>query len=147
MAYKLERAKRIVKEFELAGEVITINLSADDIIKEFTKTQNDIIRADIELKKAQAEGVSVENMNQRVAMYGEAIIAMFRLIFGEETTEKILNFYENNYSEVIDMVFPFIQDEIIPEINALVEDRRKKNKHRYLNRQQRRFASKNGKRK
>lgn len=147
MAYKLERAKRIVKEFELAGEVITINLSADDIIKEFTKTQNDIIRADIELKKAQAEGVSVENMNQRVAMYGKSIIAMFRLIFGEETTEKILNFYENNYTEVIEMVFPFIQDEIIPEINALVEDRRKKNKDRYLNRQQRRFASKNGKRK
>lgn len=147
MAYKLERAKRIVKEFELAGEVITINLSADDIIKEFTKTQNDIIRADIEIKKAQAEGVSVENMNQRVAMYGEAIIAMFRLIFGEETTEKILNFYENNYTEVIEMVFPFIQDEIIPEINALVDDRRKKNKDRYLNRQQRLFASKNGKRK
>lgn len=147
MAYKLERAKRIVKEFELAGEVITINLSADDIIKEFTKTQNDIIRADIELKKAQAEGVSIETLDQRVAMYGESIIAMFRLIFGEETTEKILSFYENNYTEVIEMVFPFIQDEIIPEINALVDDRRKKNKDRYLNRQQRRFASKNGKRK
>lgn len=46
-------------------------------------------------------------------------MGVLQIIFGEENTQKILAFYENNYSEMFMQIYPFISEAIIPKISEV----------------------------
>lgn len=53
---------------------------------------------------------------------GKCVVDMFVLLFGQQATEKILAFYEDNYVEMLTDIFPFIQEVIIPRLNMVTKE-------------------------
>jgi len=140
MAYEFKRQKRIVKDIKMDDQIIHVDLVLDNILKEFNRCRNDIIRAQQEMQKASKANVGPENMEQIVDALGQAIIALMDLVFGESNAKLIIDFYENNMLEMINMVVPFIEDEIMPEIKSLVSENTSQIRERSLNRSARRHS-------
>ena len=60
-----------------------------------------------------------------VTAIGACIVDIMGLLLGETNTEKIVAFYENNYTQMLYDIFPYIQQVIVPEIEKLAKDRKK----------------------
>lgn len=121
MAYQIKRKKQIYEELELLNEddsvykTLTVNLTIDDILKEFRQTQLNLMHAQQEVKKA-------PESEEKVAKVGLAIVEFFKVIFGTNQTEIILEFYKENYTEMFKDIIPFIQNVVTPNINLAVKD-------------------------
>lgn len=56
-----------------------------------------------------------------VESYGKAVIAFMGTIFGDDQTAELLTIYENDYTQMLLDIVPFIQDEIMPALKAMSE--------------------------
>ncbi|HNX64899.1 MAG TPA: hypothetical protein PKI60_06940 [Oscillospiraceae bacterium] len=125
MAYQVKRLKKIEDAIELlnndgsVAKVISVNLTVEDIALQINKARNDIISAQLFIKKA-----GIEQISEAQEQLGTAVISLFNLVFGEQQTAEILDFYENNYSEMITCIFPFISDVIFPAIAEAAKERK-----------------------
>lgn len=123
MAYKIQRKNRIKEELQLChadGSValsIDVDLNVDDMAGRLAKAQDTL---------AQAQNTARDNPTSEEALeaYGNAIGSLFTVLFGEDNTVKILEFYEGNYSEMLLDVFPFINDVIMPAIREASASRK-----------------------
>ena len=144
MAYQVGRSRKIRESLELVddnGNVVTTvytDIDADKIAKEFNKRVNAIIRAEIAAKSLPKSGEitamtteQAEAANASVQSYGEAVINLFQLIFGDEGTQTILDFYDNAYFEMSMQVFPFILDVVKPRIEDSVRKMQERAKQNY----------------
>lgn len=169
MAFQASRAKRIVEDLELTSQdgtvlqTLHVEIDVDAIAQTFNAQYNAVIRAEYEVKKLQANGMDTtafesgepvhmteaqaEQAGAALQAYGDAAIALFGLIFGEENTQALIRFYENRYFEMVTEVYPFITGVIVPSVQAAVAEKREKLAKQYkasqavkfgLNRAQRR---------
>lgn len=145
MAYQVGRSRKIRESLELVddnGSIVTTvytDIDADKIAKEFNKRVNAIIRAEIAAKSLPKSGEitamtteQAEAANTAVQSYGEAVINLFQLIFGDEGTQTILDFYDNAYFEMSMQVFPFILDVVKPRIEDSVRKMQERAKQNYV---------------
>ena len=145
MAYQVGRSRKIRESLELVddnGSIVTTvytDIDADKIAKEFNKRVNAIIRAEIAAKSLPKSGEitamtteQAEAANAAVQSYGEAVINLFQLIFGDEGTQTILDFYDNAYFEMSMQVFPFILDVVKPRIEDSVRKMQERAKQNYV---------------
>lgn len=113
--FELKRSEKIVEQIKVGEDIIEVNLDAGAIQARFTKSYNELLRA-----QSAINGVTGENLDaasERLKQYGNAVVAVLQVVFGEENTQKILAFYENNYSEMFTQIYPFIAEVIIPKIS------------------------------
>ena len=123
MAYVITRKNRIKEELQLChadGTLalsVMVDLNIDEIGARVSKAYETLGMAQNTLEKS-------PNSEAAQKAYGEAVIAVFNVIFGEEDAANILLFYEGNYTEMLLDVFPFIDGEIIPKIRDASEARK-----------------------
>lgn len=113
--FELKRSEKIVEQIKLGDEIIGVNLDAGAIQARFTKGYNELLRAQSALNGATSD--TLEAVSDKLEQYGNAVVGVLQVIFGEENTQKILAFYENNYSEMFMQIYPFISEVIIPKIS------------------------------
>lgn len=113
--FELKRSEKIVEQIKVGDDVIEVNLDAGAIQSRFTKGYNELLRAQAALNGV--TGDNIEAMSERLEQYGNAVVGVLQVVFGEVNTQKILDFYENNYTEMLTEVFPFISEVIIPKIS------------------------------
>ena len=129
MAYKITRTQKITETRELSdknGNVIDsidIDIDADAVCTAFRKKQTEVIDAERRLKEIRKNGVETD-LECAYEAYGNAVIAIFELIFGEDGTKKLLEFFEDNYIEMGIQVVPFINAVIVPKINETLRNRK-----------------------
>jgi hypothetical protein len=122
--YTITRKNRIKEELQLCHAdgsvacVLEVDLNVDEIANRVNKAYEMLGMAQNELQNAPNDPKTME-------AYGKAVCAVFDVIFGEDGTQKIMEFYENHYTEMLLDVFPFINDEIMPKIKEASEQRRK----------------------
>lgn len=121
--YKIQRKNRIREELQLCNEdgSVELNIPVDINVDEI---QGRALKAMQELSRCQAEIRRDPKSDAAIEAFGNAVIALFVVIFGEEGAKQILAFYENSYSEMLVDVFPFITGEILPKIAAASEARK-----------------------
>lgn len=130
---ELKRSSKIVEQLKIGDKIIEINLSTTDLVTRFRKTQLDILHAEKEIKELQTKGIDSDNMTEAFEAYGNAIVRLFELIFGDENSQIILEFYENNYEEMALEVTPFINEVIVPKIQEVYQEQKSKLKVKYNN--------------
>lgn len=137
MAYQVRRQQVISEDLELVGKdgevqtCIHVEIHPENIAKAYNAAKNRIIKAQLAVKKGAAEDV--------FEAFGTAVLNMFEVVFGEENTKAIVDFYEDNYVEMAQEMMPFITDVVAPAIEAAVNDRKKQLANNYhLSREQRR---------
>lgn len=135
MAYEIQRNQRIQDQLVLKDEngevahILDIDLDADTIAGRYTRAANNVIRAEQIL-------AAKDSAPEMLEQYGNAIMDLIGLIFGDENAACILEFYENRYSEMLNGILPYIQDVIAPKIEATSKTRVEQLKSRF-NRQRR----------
>lgn len=123
MAYQITRKNRIKEELQLCHEdgtvavTIPVDINVDAMGARINKTYENLGNAQYELKKN-------PNGAEAIEAVGKAIISLFNVIFGEDGTKTIVEFYEGNYSEMLLDLFPFINNEILPKVKAASEQRK-----------------------
>ena len=113
--FELKRSEKIVEQIKLGDEIIEVNLDAGAIQARFTKGCNELLRAQSALNGATSD--TLDAVSDKLEQYGNAVVGVLQVIFGEENTQKILAFYENNYTEMFTQIYPFIGEVIIPKIS------------------------------
>lgn len=145
MAYQVGRSSKIHESLELVDdngkivETIETNVDADKIAREFNRRINAVIRAEAAAKALPQSGEIIpmtteqaEAANAAIQAYGDAVINLFQLIFGDSGTQKILAFYDNAYFEMSLQVFPFIVDVVKPRIEASLQQMQQRAKQNYI---------------
>ena len=113
--FELKRSEKIVEQIKLGDEIIEVNLDAGAIQARFTKGYNELLRAQSALNGATSD--TLDAVSDKLEQYGNAVVGVLQVIFGEENTQKILAFDENNYTEMFTQIYPFIGEVIIPKIS------------------------------
>lgn len=116
MAYTIKRSNHIVDDIHLEDNGntldITVDLTVDDILKEYNTTIKRISTLQNEIQQMPAEEVG-----DAYAKLGGEIINLFTLLFGQEQTEEIMEFYGGRSMEMLGDFLPFITDSLVPKIN------------------------------
>lgn len=120
--YQITRKNRIKETLQLChadgtvAEEIYVDLNVDVIAGRMNKAYEALGIAQNELTD--------EPTPQMIEKFGQAVIAVFEVVFGEDGCRRIVAFYENNYTEMLLDLFPFINDEIMPKIREASEERK-----------------------
>lgn len=140
MAYQARRSSVLTEDIELINKdnevekVLHIEFDADRMAREFNVARNGIIRAQKEVK----EGTAAD----AYAAFGNAAIEMFKVVFGEENTLAILEFYENNYVEMVSELMPFITEVAEPAVQQAIDAKKKQlaNNYKFSRKERRRLG-------
>lgn len=136
MAYQIKKSDKITETLELldsnnnAALTVHVDIEIGRIAKEYRQLQ-------IELMEAQ--NMISQGNEQAFEAFGNAVIKLFRCLFGDENTQKILEYFENDYTEMAVQCMPFISDVIQPAIEKYSRSKREIMANNYnLSRQQKR---------
>lgn len=94
MAYQIKKSNHIVEDLELLGDdgkvelTVHVDINTDRMAGGFRKAEIGLINAQRGIKKGE-NAEAFEN-------YGKAVIEFFRLVFGEENTAVMLEYFEGN---------------------------------------------------
>jgi hypothetical protein len=117
--YTIKKAAHIVDELKIedGDRVLNVNISiyVDDILADYVRCQKKISEVQKKIKES-------PNDETAVAALGEAIVALFCLIFGEKQTEQIVAFYENRTASMLADFLPYLVQKILPEIQNAQSD-------------------------
>lgn len=115
--YKITKgANRLERDLEISDKsgnqiaVFHVSITMREMETRVAKAYEQMSSAQAELKKNPGA----------VEAYGKAVIAFFETIFGDQTAE-LLAIYENDYTQMLLDIVPFIQDEIMPALKAMSE--------------------------
>ena len=140
MAYQVKR-RRLVESLELVDETgkvtdtLTVDLDTTRMAMEFNRKYNAMIRAEMEISKLRkagkiqdpcAEPEQAEQISTAMSAYGNAVIGLFELLFGDEQTEKLLTCYENRYSEMTLEVLPFVIEVVLPAMQRSLREQQER---------------------
>ena len=136
MAYQIKKADKITEDLELLDKnndvalTIHIDIQIDRIVREYRQLQGELM---------EAQNMTSQGNEKAFEAFGNAVIKLFRCIFGDENTQKILEYFENNYMEMAVQCMPFISDVVQPAIEKYSRSKREIMANNYnLSRQQRR---------
>lgn len=110
--YQITR-NHVVEDLQITdnGKVLDlhVDLAVDQILKRYLDAAGAFTRARDEVSKGLTE--------DRVQKLGETILALFVVIFGDDQAHKLVDFYGENYTEMLADVVPFINDVVAPKVN------------------------------
>lgn len=126
MAYKVTRSSKIIDTLELIGSdgetkaVIDINIDTSRIAGEYRTRMLAITEAQKKVKEAADEG----DIQEAVKALGVGIVNAYQLVFGQQVTAELLEFFENDYQEMFLQTFPFLRDVVSPAITEYAKNQR-----------------------
>lgn len=89
--------------------ILHVDLSVDRILQQYAAASKALVDA----QAAVRSGITEE----RVEALGKAILGVFEVVFGPEQAGKLVEFYDESYTEMLADVAPFINDVVAPKIN------------------------------
>ncbi len=117
--YKVTRTDKLKETFVVeAGEErleLTVDIDIDTFIAKFNRTRAELVAATSKVK---------DGGQAAVDGYGEAVVALLRLVFGDAQTAELLTFYDGRYTALLMDVYPFLNDVVIPAVAAASSARR-----------------------
>ena len=124
--YQVQRKNRITEQLQLVhanGDIactIDVDINVDKIGAQISHAYELVGIAQNALLKD-------KNSPSVMEAYGKAVIALFTAIFGEEGCQKIVEFYgdKDAWTEMLVDLFPFINNEILPKVQAASAERKK----------------------
>lgn len=122
MAYKIRKSSRITEDIELLGEngetqkIISVDINIDHIMSGCRNMEITLLKLQKNAKKGES--------TQALSEYGKAITEFFCLVFGEENTKEMLEFFDGRYTDMFTQILPFYVDVVKPAIEAAAKAKR-----------------------
>lgn len=122
MAYQINRKAHVLDEIHLEdnGKELTVkvDLQVERILRDYNAAWAKIGQAQEKIR----EMSGTEHMDEAEAALGEAIMALFALLFGEEQVQAIMGFYGGAYLEMLADFVPYISEKIVPAVQKAQTD-------------------------
>lgn len=139
MTYIVQKKKQLVEELELrdeSGEKVTtiyVRLDRDGLAEKLSARQVDLIQAQKNLLQLQQDCRKKSTLDYEKALEetGQAVIALFKAVFGQHDSDVIREFYKDNTMQMCSEVMPFITEVILPQVRKLGQAKRKSIKNSY----------------
>lgn len=115
MVFVIQKKGRIEEELHLVDEngniehVIMVSVDIDDFLPRYYKARKN-------LESVQESIKNCTDDEERLSQVGNAVIALFDVVFGSENTEKIVSFYNGRYTKMLVEISPFLSEVIYPKI-------------------------------
>lgn len=110
--YVIQKSKLIKDSIlmEDGEKKLQINFELDPSFaaKQYWKYAGELYKWKVKSKKAP----SPEN----IKILGDSFLALLKIVFGEENTEKILEFYDGNFAHLMEDIYPYLVNEIFPKM-------------------------------
>lgn len=109
------------------GETLDLHIrmnTSPQLVKEYRGLQIQLIDAQKKLKEQPGNDAALSEI-------GEATIQMIALLFGEDNTRKMQEFYDGDYVTMFTDIFPYIQNVIAPKIQEMAKERKAQFKRRF----------------
>lgn len=109
------------------GETLDLHIrmnTSPQLVKEYRGLQIQLIDAQKKLKEQPGSDAALSEI-------GEATIRMIALLFGEDNTRKMQEFYGGDYVTMFTDIFPYIQNVIAPKIQEMAKERKAQFKRRF----------------
>lgn len=122
MAYQIKKSSRITEEVEFLGEngevelTVKLDIDIERIAGDFRKAQIAVINAEKATKEKQTDEV--------LETYGKAIVEFIQLIFGYENTQKLIEYFNGRYIDMLCQMSPFICDVVVPGIKKSIQQKK-----------------------
>lgn len=148
MAYQAKRSKKVIEEFELVDENnkvverLHVELDTGSVVEKIRQKYVNLTRVHRDIQHIQAGINSEDEVLNAYTLLGTATVDLIESVFGEEDTEKILKFYENDYTEMSVEVIPFITQVVMPKLNEMVKQNKQIILSKYNRKTRRRFSKK-----
>ena len=117
MAYQIKRAAHIIDEISIEDNgkhlTVRVDLQVERILRDYNAAWAKIGAAQKQIQELKEKG---ENTDDAAAAVGAAIMALFSLLFGEEQTRQIMDFYDGAYLEMLADFVPYISEKIVPKV-------------------------------
>lgn len=120
--YQITRTNHITDEIELHDGDKTLQVKVDLTVDQILQQYNRDLQAILSSKDQIITLSDDREIEAATARLGAAIVAFFGLIFGQEQTEKILEFYGGNHNDMFADFLPYLVNEIMPKIQQAQED-------------------------
>lgn len=122
MAYKVKRTGVIEDELvieDISGNEVLklpVKMYVDDTLAAYNRLRRILGEAQYEVQKD-------PKSEKAMTTLGLTIVELFKLIFGEEGIKKILDYYDDRYTEMLSDIAPFVVDRIQPKMNEAMKAR------------------------
>lgn len=122
MAYKIKRKNVLCEELVIEAASgrpelrLPVEMTIDQTLAQFNRLRR-------MLGEFQAEAEKDPSSETTAAKLGTVIVAFFELIFGSAGCKRLLEYYDNAYTEMLEDVSPFVVDVIIPQMNLAMAER------------------------
>lgn len=119
--YEIKKTPRLKDELKLTdGEkelIVTVDVDFNSAMHRYNMAKNAIIRA---------QKVSAEET-------GKAVCTMFEVFFGTDATVQIFEWYDGRWEDMLEDIFPYIENVLAPKLKAASEAKREKIMAMYQN--------------
>lgn len=130
MAYQITRANRLIDTLQLIGvdgelkAEIDVNIDLSRIARDYRARVLDYEDAREGYEKARASN-NTDAEKDALNSLGKAVIALYALLFGQDITRQIVDFFEGDYIEMVLQTFPFVFDVVAPAVAEYAKNQRK----------------------
>lgn len=135
MAYQVKRSARVEEELELLSAdgkeslMLCVRLDASSVTQKISQQYVELLNLQARLGKMKNEGDKIKLFEE----IGSAVVVLFRSVFGETDTDRIIQFYEEDYVDMCRTILPFITEVVLPRVRKEAQKSRKA-KLQYYNR-------------
>ena len=102
--YKIERNKSDVIQLGLGNDVLDIRLGGLKQLKRYIEAQTRLLDIQKKIDNMSKAGIETPPADL-VDFLGQTILYLFEVLFGEENTQKMADFFEGNYDEMLESLF------------------------------------------
>lgn len=142
MAYQIKKSNHITEDVEFLGEngeielTLKLDIDIERIAGDFRKAQIAVMNAEKAAKEKQTD--------ELLEAYGKAIVNFIQLIFGNENTQKLIDYFDGRYINMLYQTLPFICDVVIPALKKSVQQKKKliADNHNFSRKQRRKLGLK-----
>ncbi len=125
--YELKRNKLIDLSVKCGGAEYPVTIDIGKQGGDFNGRYAALVDAEIGLKKTMADlnagSATAEQLEQAQSVYGTAVVAVMELLFGKPNARKILDYFENDYADLLIAIIPFVRDEVAPALRKVKNER------------------------
>lgn len=123
--YQINRTNHIVDEVKMTDNghelIVKVDLNVERIMGRYNAARHAIAAAQQNVKDIQEMDRKEELLPQATAQLGSAIVALFELIFGEEQTQRIAEFYDGDHLGMLGDFIPYLTEVVMPKIQKAQE--------------------------
>lgn len=123
--YKIQRKQTIEDELVIENSKgkealrLPVKIYVDDVLGQYNRIRAILGEAQYHVQK--------DPTNEKaIATVGLSVVALFKLIFGEDGGQRLVDYYEKRYTEMLADVAPFVSEVINPQMQAAMMERTKR---------------------